>query len=174
MEPSRHADPLEEALSHGSQRVAQIASLAAAMAQVTIHRRALHDARTAARDDHRATQLLSHQERLLREETRMTWAPAHDRAWLAHADVIQAGRAWAGAARDAAADPAAAAAMRKCEDRLRGLHPHAMARYDRLRADGLGPLDAMQQAAPLFIRSPDVRVGEIGRASCRERVLTGV
>jgi hypothetical protein len=44
--------------------------------------------------------------------------------------------------------------MRKCEERLRDLHPYAMARYDRLRADGLGPAQAMQEAAPLFARPP--------------------
>ena len=38
MEPGHHTDPLEEALSHGSQRVAQLASLAGAMAQVVIQR----------------------------------------------------------------------------------------------------------------------------------------
>ena len=49
-------------------------------------------------------------------------------------------------------EPAAATAMRKCEDRLRHLHPYAMARYDRLRADGTGPAEAMREAAPLFAR----------------------
>jgi hypothetical protein len=44
--------------------------------------------------------------------------------------------------------------MRKCEERLRDLHPYGMARYDRLRADGLGPAEAMQQAAPFFARPP--------------------
>jgi hypothetical protein len=29
--------------------------------------------------------------------------------------------------------------MRKCEDRLRKLHSYAMARYDRLRDDGMDP-----------------------------------
>jgi hypothetical protein len=51
-------------------------------------------------------------------------------------------------------EPAAATAMRKCEERLRNLHPYAMARYDRLRAEGLGPAEAMQEAAPLFARPP--------------------
>ncbi len=160
MDPSRHADPLEEALSHGSQRVAQLASLAAAMAQVAIHRKALHDARTAARDDEHATRVLREQERLLAQHARASWAPAHDQRWLAHADLAQAGRAWAGAAYDADAGPAAAAAMRKCEDRLHALHAYGMARYDRLRADGISPLDAMRQAAPLFVHSPDPRVGD--------------
>jgi hypothetical protein len=50
--------------------------------------------------------------------------------------------------------------MRKCEDRLRVLHLYAMARYDRLRGDGISPLDAMRETVPLFGRSPDVRVGD--------------
>src|SRR6266487_4381805 len=113
MEPARYTDPLEEALSHGSQRVAQLASLAGAMTQVVLHRRALHNARTAARDDEHAAQILHEQERLLRQQAR-----------------------------------------------LRDLHPYAMARYDRLRGDGVSPLDAMRETAPLFSRSPDVRVGD--------------
>jgi hypothetical protein len=50
--------------------------------------------------------------------------------------------------------------MRKCEDRLRTLHPYAMARYDRLREDGMNPLDAMRETAPLFGRASHVRVGD--------------
>jgi hypothetical protein len=51
-------------------------------------------------------------------------------------------------------EPAAATAMRKCEERLRDLHPFAMARYDRLRGDGMGPAQAMREAAPLFAHAP--------------------
>jgi hypothetical protein len=47
--------------------------------------------------------------------------------------------------------------MRKSEQRLRDLHPFAMARYDRLRADGLGPVEAMRETAPLFALSPRAR-----------------
>jgi hypothetical protein len=160
MEPAHYSDPLEDALSHGSQRVAQFASLAGAMAQVVIQRRALSDARKAARNDERATRILDEQERLMHRQTRLSWAPAHDPQWLAKADLLQTARAWAGAASYADTDPAAASAMRKCEDRLRALHPYAMARYDRLREDGMSPLDAMRETAPLFGRSPDARVGE--------------
>jgi hypothetical protein len=61
---------------------------------------------------------------------------------------------------DTDTDPIAASAVRKSEDRLRTLHPHAMARHDRLRADGMTPLDSMRETAPLFSRSPGVRVGD--------------
>jgi hypothetical protein len=160
MEPAHYTDPLEEALSQASQRIAQFASLTGAMAQVIWQRRALHDARQAARDDERATRIINEQERLIHRQARLSWAPAHDPQWLAHADLLQAGRAWAGAASYADTDPAAASAMRKCEDRLRALHPYAMARYDRLRGDGISPLDAMRETVPLFGRSPHARTGD--------------
>src|SRR5260370_12252639 len=37
-----------------------------------------------------------------------------------------------------------------------------MARYDRLRADGMNLIDAMREAVPLFAREPSVRTGEPG------------
>jgi hypothetical protein len=160
MEPSRYADPLEEALSHGSQRVAQFSSLVAALSQVFIQRRALHDALAAGRHDDRTARALRQQQQALREQARLTWAPAHDPQWLAQADFLQTGSAWAGAASFADTDPAASSALRKCEDRLRHLHPYAMARYDRLKTDGMSPLDAMREAVPLFARSPHVRTGD--------------
>jgi hypothetical protein len=160
MEPAHYTEPLEEALSQASQRIAQFASLTGAMAQVIWQRRALHDARQAARDDERATRIINEQERLIHRNSRLSWAPAHDPQWLARADLLQAGRAWAGAASYADTDPAAASAMRKCEDRLRTLHPYAMARYDRLRGDGISPLDAMRETVPLFGRSPHARTGD--------------
>ena len=160
MEPANYTDPLEDALSHGSQRVAQIASLAAATAQVVMQRKALEDARRALRDEEPAAQALGDQERLLQQQARLGWAPVHDAEWLAQADLLQVARAWASAAAYADTDPAAASAMRKCEQRLRTLHPYAMGRYDRLRADGISPLDAMREAAPLFGLSPNTRTGD--------------
>jgi hypothetical protein len=160
MEPAHYTDPLEEALSQASQRVAQFASLTGAMAQVIWQRKALYDARQAARDDERAIRVIDEQERLIQRQTRLAWTPAHDPQWLAHADLLQTGRAWSGAASYAESDPAAASAMRKCEERLRTLHPYAMARYDRLRGDGISPLDAMRETVPLFGRSPRARPGD--------------
>jgi hypothetical protein len=160
MEPAHHTDPLEEALSHGSQRVAQGASLTAAMAQVVMQHKALDDTRRAPQDGHHSDQVLRDQQRLLHQQARLGWAPAHDRHWLTHADLPGTARTWAAAAAYADADPTAAAALRQCESRLRTLHPYAMARYDRLRDDGISPLDAMQQAAPLFARAPTARTGD--------------
>jgi hypothetical protein len=160
MEPAHYTEPLEEALSQASQRVAQFASLTGAMAQVIWQRKALHDARQAARDDQRAVRVIDEQERLIQRQARLSWAPAHDPQWLAHADLLRTGRAWASAASYANTDPAAASAMRKCEDRIRTLHPYAMARYDRLRDDGASPLDAMRETVLLFSRSPHARPGD--------------
>ena len=160
MDPAHYTDPLEDALSHASQRVAQVASLTGAMAQVIMQRRALADARRSMRGDDAATQALDGQERILRQQARLSWAPAHDKPWLAQADLSEVARAWAGAAAWADSDPSAASALRKCEDRLRELHPHAMARYDRLRADGVDSLSAMREAAPLFALAPTARPGD--------------
>jgi hypothetical protein len=164
MEPAHYTDPLEEALSHGSQRVAQVAALVAAMAQVAMQHRALENAKRATDGDEAANAVLGGQERLLRHQTRLAWAPAHDPDWLSEADLLQTAKAWASAVTDAGTDPAAASAQRKCEERMRTLHPYAMARYDRLRNDGMSPLDAMREAAPLFGRSPTVRTGDPGPA----------
>jgi hypothetical protein len=178
MEPAHYTDPLEDALTHGSQRVAQIASLAAATAQVVMQRKALEDARRAPRKEEPAAQALSDQERLLHQQARLGWAPAHDAQWLAQADLIQVARAWASAATYSDADPAAASAMHKCEERLRKLHPYAMARYDRLRTDDMSPLDATREAAPLFGLSPApalailrLRVPRPALLSARRRAL---
>ena len=64
-------------------------------------------------------------------------------------------------------DPAAASAIRKSEERLRTLHPFAMARYDRLRSQGASPLDAMREAAPLFGLHP--RASRAGPPGARDR-----
>ena len=56
--------------------------------------------------------------------------------------------------------------MRKSEERLRDLHPYAMARYDRLRADGMGPAEAMRETAPLFALSPRARARPSRRCRC--------
>src|SRR5712691_12743384 len=113
MDPTNHyADPFGEALSYSSQRAAQLISLTVAAAQVAAHRKALSEARKAARDE-RARRALQEQERVVYEQTRARWAPAHDPRWLAQADLLQAARVWGAAAAYADAEPVAASAMRK-------------------------------------------------------------
>lgn len=111
-----------------------------------------------------------------RAAARAEWAPAHDPAWLAQADLVAVGRVWAAAVpyadgRSPDFQPAAAAAMRKVEGRMRDLHPYAMARYDRLRGDGADPITAMREAAPLFDRHPYAR--EAGPATSRHALAAG-
>jgi hypothetical protein len=159
MEPGPYPDPFAEAMTDGSQKVAQIASLVAATSQVIVHQFAIHQARKAMSDE-QALRVLTEQDRQLREQTRMAWAPANDRKWLASADLLQVARAWAAAAAHSDDDPVAISAMNRCEDRLRVLHPYAMAHYDLLRGDGVLPLDAMRETAPLFSRAAHVRVGD--------------
>jgi hypothetical protein len=165
-----HSDPVGEALSYSSQRAAQIGSLVAAGVEMGLRRRALSRARRDARGA-AALRAAQDQERAARDQAKAGWAPAHDPRWLAQADVIQAAGAWGAAAPYADADPAAASAMRRSEDRLRFLHPYAMARYDRLRQEGSGPLDAMNEAAPLFARATDARPGQ---ARLRQQIGTGL
>lgn len=157
MDPSGHyADPFGEALSHSSQRVTQLTSLVAAAAEVAIRLKAARAARQAAQNE-QARRAVDEQERTARTQARARWAPAHDARWLAQVDLLQAAGTWGAAAPRAGTDPTAASAMRKSEERLRTLHPFAMARYDRLRSDGASPLDAMREAAPLFGLQPHAR-----------------
>jgi hypothetical protein len=90
---------------------------------------------------------------------RAGWAPAYDARWLAQAD-LQAARGWGAGVGYADADPEAAGAVRRCEERLRVLHPYAMAWYDRLRGEGAGAVEAMRQAVPLFGRATHMRTGD--------------
>jgi len=154
-DPAGHyTDPLEDALSHGAQRVTQLISLITAATEVVMRRNALKGTREAGDASGQVIRNTQDQERDAYQQARLRWAPAHDRVWLARADLLQAARAWSAAACYADTDPVAASAMRKCEERLRKLHPYAMARYDRLLGDGLRALDAMREAAPLFGRAP--------------------
>jgi len=157
MDPSaQHPEPFGEALSHSSQRVTQLTSLVAAAAEVAIRLHAARAARQAAQDT-QARHALEEQQRTAHAQARARWAPACDARWLAQADLLQAAGTWGAATPWAGTDPAAAAAMHKSEERLRTLHPFAMTRYDRLRSQGAGPLDAMREATPMFGLHPHAR-----------------
>jgi hypothetical protein len=156
-----YPDVLGDALSFSSQRVAQLGSLVTAGATVVARRMAEAAAARAVRDE-RALAVLRERERIAWQAARAGWAPAHDARWLAQADLLQAVRVWSAASAYADADPVAAAAVRKCEERLRVLHPYAMGWYDRLREQGAGALEAMRQAVPLFGRAAHPRSGDPG------------
>jgi hypothetical protein len=163
MDPSDvHPDLLGKALSHSGQRLAQLGSLLTSWAMVEARRAERRSAAQAARSEQELN-ALREQERAAWQLARAGWAPALDRRWLAAADLMQTARAWSAAAAHAGTDPGAAATLARCEERLRALHPYAMARYDRLRAEGAGLFDAMQDALPLFARAPRARPGDPGR-----------
>jgi hypothetical protein len=164
-----YPDVLGDALSYSSQRLAQLGSLVTAGVTVEARRRAQKNVENAARSE-RALNALQDQERAGWQLARADWAPAHDSRWLAQADLLQAARVWSAASAYAEADPVAASASRKCEERLRVLHPYAMASYDRLRSEGAGAFDAMRQALPLFARAPHARPGD---PATERRVLAG-
>ena len=160
MDSDNYPDPFQDAIQHGLQRAIQITYAVVTGAQIYLHHQKTQ-ARAAAERDERVRRALNTQIRADRDAARAGWAPALDPEWLRQADLVQTARAWGAAMpyADRAVpwyEPAAATAMRKCEERLRDLHPHAMARYDRLRADGMGPAEAMRETAPLFTRPPRV------------------
>jgi hypothetical protein len=159
--PDVYPDALGDALSHSSQRLAQLASLVTAAATMQVRRKAQATAANAARNQ-RQLRTLRDEQRAEWQLARAGWAPAHDSRWLAQADLLQAARVWGAAAAYADADPAAASAMRHCEERLRVLHPYAMAWYDRLRGEGAGAVEAMRQAVPQFGKAPHARPGDPG------------
>jgi hypothetical protein len=154
-----YPDLFGDALSYSSQRLAQLASLVTAAATVEARRKAQRNATKTARSE-RALRELHDQERAAYQLARAGWAPARDPRFLGHADLFQAARAWSAAAAYADADPEAADAVQTCEQRLRVLHPYAMARYDRLRNEMAAPFDAMREALPLFARAPHARPGD--------------
>ena len=156
MDSDNYPDPFQDAMQHGLQRAIQITYAVVTGAQIYLHHQKIQ-ARAAAERDERVRRALNTQIRADRDAARAGWAPALDPDWLRQADLVQTARAWGAAMpyADRAVpwyEPAAATAMRKCEARLRDLHSHAMARYDRLRADGMGPAEAMREAAALFTR----------------------
>jgi hypothetical protein len=154
-----YPDLFGDALSYSSQRLAQLASLLTAAATVEARRKAQRNAAKTIRSE-QALRELRDQERAAYQLARAGWAPALDRRFLDQADLLQAARAWSAAAAYTDADPQAADAVRRCEQRLRILHPYAMAWYDRLRSDGAAPHDAMREALPLFARAPHARPGD--------------
>jgi hypothetical protein len=154
MEPQTHPDPFAEAAGHGFQRVIQIASSVATAAQVLVHL-SRDRARTRAQQAQQDRRALTAQTRVGQAAARASLAAISDPHWLKAADLGNAAKAWGTAMpyADPAQpwhEPAATTAMRHAEDRLRVLHPTAMARYDRLRSEGADPAEAMREAAAMF------------------------
>jgi hypothetical protein len=158
MTAESHPDPFQDAMGHGLQRAIQMTSCAVTAAQVYAYQHRTQAMAVAERDE-RTRRALATQMRADRDAARATWAPAVNPDWLRNADLLQTARTWAAAMPYADRsvpwyEPTAATALRRCEERLRDLHPYAMGRYDRLREDGAAPADAMRDAAPLFANAP--------------------
>lgn len=153
-----HPDLLLEAAGLSVREAAQLASVLAAAGRVLLRRKARQDQIRHERED-RARRIAEAQQQAQLAATRARWAPGNDKAWLPQAGLLDVATIWGAAIpyADPAAsqhEPSAATAVRNCEDRLRQLHPYAMSRYDRLRGDGMAPVEAMQEALPLFRLAP--------------------
>ena len=111
----------------------------------------------AATDEQRAAALRAqHQADYAR--ARVGWAPFLDPELREQAGVRDAGLAWA-RAQQWRPDPEAERVSELAEDRLRTLRPDVMERYDRLRAEGTDPIEAMRRVADAF-DAPTVRTGQ--------------
>jgi hypothetical protein len=170
-----HPDPITEGLT----RVGQVFALAATGIQVTKKvTRHLRDAR--ARRDEAAEAAAARQLQGAFDDARSQWAPVHDREWLQHSDVLQVATAMAAAVPYAEEHVPATSAVRKCEGRLRELHPHGMEQYDRLRRDGMSQADAMLGAARYFDNDPYTRTSDpvsrraLAEGTDSERSLTNL
>jgi hypothetical protein len=163
MTAENHSDPFQDAMGAGMQRAMQVTSGAVTAAQAyAYHHR--NQATASAERDERARRALLARARAEQDVARAGWAPALDPDWLSRADLYQVAQAWGQAMPYSDRNvpwyqPVAATALRRCEERLRDLHPFAMARYDRLRSEGFWAAEAMRMAAPLFASAPRARDG---------------
>ncbi len=148
----------EDPVGHASSKIVQYVSLATmaaeAIAQVRQQRIAL-----AAAGDERTAAALRAQRKASLAAARVQWAPMLDSRLRARTGVVDAGLAWAVAQGWREVDPEAALASERATERLRGLRPDVMDRYDRLTADGVEPVEAMRRVA-LFMDRPAARPGE--------------
>lgn len=155
----QHPDPINEGFQHTGQRLIQLISAATGVQQIVAQRKhRLKAARQALNEKTRRAE--AEKERVVRAQARSRWGRAHDRKWLRHANLLDVADAWAAGIPYATGNASAARAVHHCEEQLRRLHPHAMSHYDRFRAEGKEPLEAMTHAAPFFTRDPNVRTGD--------------
>lgn len=156
MIPDQHPDPVTEAVQVAVRDAAQLGALLSGMARVTMRHHARR-ARVKRAQEERTRKAAHARVQAEQAAARARWAPASNRRWLCGAGLADTAAAWCAAVPFTEPgspwfDQAAETAARNCEDRFRDLHPHAMARYDRLRDDGLNRVEAMRAAAPLFAR----------------------
>ncbi|MFG2015622.1 hypothetical protein [Actinomadura geliboluensis] len=168
----QYPDPITEGLQHSGQRFVQIVSAAVGVQQSLAQRRSRSKAARRAQEE-KVDRAQAQLRRAALAEARSRWGRAHDRKWLRQATLLDVAEAWGAAVPYADGNASAALAVRKCEEQLRRLHPHAMTHYDRFRAEGADALQAMKQAMPFFARDPDVRTGDPAPASAELHEGTG-
>lgn len=164
MTENQFPDPFNEANSAAARALLRDAAAALAVARAIAQAEARRQQRKMIKNE-RERAALEAREKAEREATRARWAPAADRQWLRSANLVEVSAVWCAAVHYA--DPAsdlydrsAERAVDNCEVRLRELHPYAMNRYDRLRADGVSRIDAIVEVAPLFLNHPTARPHE--------------
>lgn len=149
-----HADPFDQATSDAGRKIAELFTVASIAGQAL----ARHRARRAAASPEDGSPPVDLAEAGL-EADRAAWAPALDRGWLADAGLVDVARAWRAATDWEHADDAAREAADLAEERMRQIHPYAMARYDARRADGQPRAEAMINTVPDFALHPRPRPG---------------
>src|SRR6266545_4793687 len=152
--PQQHDDPVAEARTQLLQALAVAATVGEAGARwvaVGIQQRAARAEQAERASRATAEQAarmasdaqLSDEQRSVQEQI--------DRAfteWLDKADFVETANVWrASAVAAAAGNPRAQEGMTRAEARLRRIHPGLMDAYDRHRAAGRGPSEAMRAAA---------------------------
>lgn len=110
-------------------------------------------ARERAVQDERAASALRAERQAAYGQARLGWAPMLDPKLRERTGVVDAGVVWA-RAQAWRPDPEAEHATQLAEERLRQLRPDVMERYDRLRTEGVEPVNAMRRVAPYFDAPP--------------------
>jgi hypothetical protein len=144
----QHPDPGGEAAA----RVAQLAAMTVSVGEALARLRAQ---RTIARadDDRRDQAALRAFARVDAARAGLVYRQALSPSWVRGADTTQLLTAWHCAGPYREHDPTANLAADRVEQRLRQLHPEAMAVYDGVELRGLPPDYRMQQASRL-LRGP--------------------
>ena len=142
---NEHSEPTSDALARAAQTLAVSISVVEALARARgqrAHDRA--DDAERALVGARATEALNH------STARLTWTPAFDDHTLRRLSATEMLQAWEAADQYRNLDSSAARAAELIEQRLRGVHPEAMAVYDDALDQGRTAADAMQQAKQRF------------------------
>src|SRR3954452_18306234 len=137
----QHSEPTTDAVARAAQTLAVTVSLVEALARLRAqraHDRA--DAADRAAASARATEALRH------DTSCLTWTPALNDYTLRRLSATELLQAWSAAQAYRSGDPTAAQAVERVEDRLRAVHPEAMAAYDDTLRQGQ-PADVAMAAA---------------------------